>query len=102
MRTGMIVAALVAACTMVVLPATASADALVWTDAPCVAYANGGTTFYSGSGTEVVTPNGFKLSCHLTLASGTAVAEPTTTTYGNCRLLQLPSGRAELNCRSEL
>ena len=42
------------------------------------------------------------LSCHLELVSGTAVSEPTTTTYGNCRLLQLPSARAELKCRSEL
>jgi hypothetical protein len=86
---------------LLVVASPASADALVWTDAPCVAYANGGATFYSGSGTEVVTPNGFMLSCHLELVSGPAVEGPTTTTYGNCRLLQVPSGRAELSCRSQ-
>jgi len=102
MRTGMIVAALVAACTMLIVASPASADALVWNNAPCVAYANGGASFYSGSGTEVVTPNGFTLSCHLELVSGPAVAETTKTTYENCTLLQVPSGRAELQCRSEL
>jgi hypothetical protein len=99
----MIVAAVMAACTMVVLPATASADALVWNNAPCVAYANGGASFYSGSGTEVGTPSGgFKLSCNLELVSGPGVTEATTTTYENCRLLQVPSGRAELTCRTQL
>jgi len=98
-----VVAALLVGSIMVALPATASADARAWPQAPCVAYANGGANFYSGSGTEVVTANGsVALSCHLTLVYGTPVAQPTWTTYGNCRLLQVPSGQAELSCHFEL
>jgi hypothetical protein len=96
-------AALVLGTVMLVLPATASADAYVWPGAPCVAYANGGANFYSGSGTDVITDNGdVVLTCHLNLVRGTPVAEPTSSTYGNCELLQLPSGRAELNCHYSL
>ena len=51
----LLLAALVAGTMVLVLPATASADARVQTQVPCVAYANAGTTFYSGSGTEVIT-----------------------------------------------
>jgi len=99
----LLVAALVVGCTMLLVPAVASADARVSPNTPCVAYANGGANFYSGSGTEVVTPNGdVVLSCHLSLVSGTAVSAPTSTTYGNCDLLQLPSGRAQLNCHYAL
>lgn len=88
---------------LLVLPAAASADAVVWPQAPCVAYANGGANFYSGSGTEVVTANGqVVLSCHLTLVRGTPVARPTSSAYGNCDLLELPSGRAELSCHYSL
>jgi hypothetical protein len=80
-----------------VLPAAASADARVSTQAPCVSYVGG--NFYSGSGTNVTTDTGsVVLTCHLTLVSGTPVSEPTRTTYGTCDTLQLPSGRAELNC----
>jgi hypothetical protein len=98
-----LVTALLVASITLAIPATASADALAWTQAPCVAYANGGANFYAGSGTEVITPNGdVALSCHLTLVYGTPVAEPTSTTYGNCALLQLPSGKAELSCHYAL
>jgi hypothetical protein len=83
-------AALIAGTVMLALPATASADSRVSTQVPCVAYANGGANFYSGSGTEVITNNGdVVLTCHLTLVYGTPVSEPTTTTYGNGKLLQL-------------
>jgi hypothetical protein len=96
-------AAVIAGATMLVLPATASADARVIPDTPCVAYANAGANFYSGSGTQVITNNGdVVLTCHLALVSGTPVSAPTWTTYGACDLLQLPSGRAELNCHYSL
>jgi hypothetical protein len=99
----LLIAALVAATAVLVVPAMARADARVSTNVPCVAYANGGATFYSGSGTEVVTNGGdVRTSCHLTLVSGTPVAQPTRTTYGNCELLQVPSGRAELSCHYAL
>src|SRR5262245_1726038 len=98
-----LLAALVAGSLMLLRPATASADALVWTQAPCVAYANGGTNVYSGSGTSVTTPNGGAvLTCHLTLVSGTPVERPTSTTNGNTELLQLPSGRAVLTAHYQL
>ena len=88
---------------IMLVPAIASADAHVMTRVPCVAYADAGTSFYSGSGTNVITDTGdVALSCHLTLAYGSAVAEPTRTTYGNCELLRLPSGQAELNCHYAL
>jgi len=88
---------------VLVLPATASADARVRTHVPCVAYANAGATFYSGSGTEVITDTGaVNTSCRLTLVFGTAVAQPTRTTYGNCELLELPSGTAQLSCHYAL
>jgi hypothetical protein len=99
----LLLSALVAGTMLLVIPATASADARVQPGIPCVAYANAGATFYSGSGTEVVTDTGNVVaSCHLTLVSGAAVAEPTRTTYGNCELLQLPSGRAQLTCHYAL
>ena len=83
--------------TMVLVPAVASADAHVTTHIPCVAYADAGTSFYSGSGTNVITDNGdVVLTCHLTLVFGTSVSQPTRTPYGNLELLRLPSGRAEL------
>jgi hypothetical protein len=89
--------------TIMLVPAVAAADARVTTQAPCVAYADAGTSFYSGSAINVITDNGgVVLSCHLTLVSGTPVAEPTRTTYGNCELLRLPSGKAELNCHYAL
>jgi len=99
----LLVVGVVAAAMVLVLPATAGAAALVQPDVPCVAYANAGATFYSGSGTEVITDRGnVVLSCHLTLVSGPPVAQPTRTTYGNCELLQVPSGRAELSCHYPL
>jgi Protein of unknown function (DUF3455) len=53
---------------------------------------------------EVITDTGdVVLTCHLTLVYGTPVSEPTRTNpYGPCELLQLPSGRAELNCHYSL
>ena len=98
-----LLAALAAGALMLLRPAAASADALVWPQAPCVAYANGGANFYSGSGTSVMTPNGGAvLTCHLTLVYGTPVERPTRTTYGNTELLQLPSGEAELTAHYQL
>ena len=89
--------------TIMLVPVVASADARVTTQVPCVAYADAGTSFYSGSGTSVITDTGDAvLSCHLTLVYGTAVAHPTRTTYGNCELLRLPSNQAELNCHYAL
>jgi hypothetical protein len=97
------VVALVVGSIVVLLPATARADARVSTKVPCVAYANAGATKYEGSGTEVITPNGdVVLSCHLALVYGTPVPQPTSTTYGNCDLLQLPSGQANLGCHYQL
>jgi hypothetical protein len=88
---------------IILVPAVARADARVMTQVPCVAYADAGTSFYSGSGTNVITDTGdVVLTCHLTLMSGTLVAQPTRTTYGNCELLRLPSGQAELNCHYRL
>jgi hypothetical protein len=88
---------------IMLIPAVASADARVTTQVPCVAYADGGSSFYSGSGTSVITDTGEAvLSCHLTLVYGTAVSHPTRTTYGNCELLRLPSNQAELNCHYAL
>ena len=96
-------AALVAGAIMLALPAAASADALVQTQVSCVAFANGGANKYEGFGTNVITATGaVVLTCHLTLVFGTPVAEPTSTTYGNCELLQLPSGRAQLSCHYSL
>ena len=94
-------AALITGTTGVVLPAAAGADARVSTQVPCVSYAGGNA--YSGSGTSVITDGGkVTLTCHLTLVSGTPVSEPTRTTYGNCDTLEVPSGRAELNCHYSL
>ena len=88
---------------IMLVPAVASGDARVMTQVPCVAYADAGTSFYSGSGTNVISDTGdVVLTCHLTLAFGTAVAQPTWTTYGNCDLLRLPSRQAELNCHYPL
>jgi hypothetical protein len=97
----LMLAALIGATIMLVLPAMASADARVSTEVPCVSYVGG--NFYSGSGTNVITDTGdVVLTCHLTLVSGTAVSEPTTTTSGNCATLELPSGHAQLNCHYSL
>jgi hypothetical protein len=100
----LVLAGLVVGAVMLVLPATGSADARVTTQTPCVAFANGGTNFYSGSGTQVITDKGdATLTCHLTLVYGTPVSEPTkTNAYGPCDLLQLPSGLATLNCHYSL
>jgi hypothetical protein len=97
----LMLAALITGAIMIVLPAAASADARVSTQVPCVSYVGGNA--YSGSGTSVITEGGDAiLTCHLTLVSGTPVSERTRTTYGNCDTLQLPSGRAELNCHYSL
>jgi hypothetical protein len=100
----LLLAALIGGTIMLVLPATASADARVITQTPCVAYANAGANFYSGTGTEVITDTGdVVITCHLTLVYGTPVSEPTRTNpYGPCDILQLPSGQAELNCHYSL
>jgi hypothetical protein len=94
-------ATLVAGTTAIVLPAGASADALVDPHVPCVSSVGGNA--YSGFGTDVINARGdVILTCHLTLVSGTPVAQPQRTTYGNCVTLELPSGRAELNCHYAL
>lgn len=100
----LILAAAIAGTVMLLLPATASADARVTTQVSCVAYANGGANFYSGSGTQVVTDTGaVELTCHLKLVYGTPVSEPTRTNpYGPCEILQLPSGQATVNCHYSL
>ena len=100
----LLLAALVVGAVTLLLPATASADARVITNTSCVAYANAGATFYSGSGTVMTTEAGKVVTtCHLTLVYGSPVAEPTRTNpYGPCELLQLPSGQAELNCHYSL
>jgi hypothetical protein len=97
----LMLAALITGTIMIVLPAAASADARVSTQVPCVSYVGGNA--YSGSGTSVITDDGkVTLTCHLTLVAGTAVSEATRSTYGNCETLELPSGRAELNCHYSL
>ena len=101
LRRLLMLAALITGTTMIVLPAAASADALVSTQVPCVSYAGGDA--YSGSGTSVITDDGqVTLTCHLTLVSGTPVSQATRTADGNCDTLELPSGRAELNCHYSL
>jgi hypothetical protein len=95
--------AALAATAVLAVPAVARADARVSPNVPCVAYASGGTTFYSGSGTEVISDRGdVTTTCHLTLVYGTPVAQPTSTAYGNCTLLEVPSGRAQLSCHYAL
>jgi hypothetical protein len=97
----LMLAMLITGTIVIVLPAAASADARVSPQVPCVSYAGG--NFYSGSGTNVITDGGkVILSCHLTLVSGTPVSEPTRSTYGNCDTLEVPSGRAEVNCHYAL
>jgi Na+-translocating ferredoxin:NAD+ oxidoreductase RnfD subunit len=94
-------AALVAAAITLALPATASAEALVFTQAPCAFFFGGKA--YAGSGTNVVTPAGlFVLTCHMSLVSGTPVDRATTTTVGNCEVVETPSGRANASCIFEL
>ena len=104
MSTRTTVAALSVATILLALPVTANADALVSNPGhgqDCAFYVGGNV--YAGSGTEVITPTGkVNLSCHLSLVSGTAVDRPTTTTIGNCELLEVPSGAARANCRFEL
>jgi hypothetical protein len=97
----MLLGTLVTGTAAIALPATAGADARVSTQVPCVSYVGGNE--YSGSGTSVITDKGDAiLTCHLTLVSGTPVAKPVRTAYGNCETLELPSGRAQLNCHYAL
>ena len=97
----LMLAALITGTIAIVLPATASAEARVATHVQCASYAGGNA--YSGSGTSVTTDGGdVTLTCQLTLVSGTPVVDATKTTYGNCDLLQLPSGRAQLSCHYSL
>ncbi len=95
--------ALVAETIALALPAPASADALVETQVPCVAFPAGGNV-YAGSGTSVVTATGRAvLTCHLSLVSGTPVAEATrTTTTGGCDVIETPSGFAVMTCFHQL
>ena len=95
--------ALVAGTIALVLPATASADALVQTQVPCVAFLAGGNV-YEGSGTSIVTPTGLAvLTCHLSLVSGTPAAQATrTTTAGGCDVIETPSGVAIMTCFHQL
>ena len=95
--------ALVAGMIALVLPARASADALVETQVPCVAFLVGGNV-YAGSGTSVVTANGLAvLTCHLSLESGTPVARATrTTTAGGCDVIETPRGLAIMTCFHQL
>ena len=99
----LILGALVARTIALVLPATASADALVETQVPCLAFLTGGNV-YAGSRTSVVTANGLAvLTCHLSLVSGTPAAEATrTTTAGGCDVIETPSGRAIMTCFHQL
>jgi hypothetical protein len=101
LRRLLMIATLITGTILIVLPAAANADARVSTQVPCVSSVGGNV--YSGSGTNVISDSGnVTLTCHLTLVSGTPVAEPTRTTYGNCETLQVPSGRAQLNCHYSL
>jgi hypothetical protein len=98
------IATLVTAAATLLLPATSSADALVSNQGHglnCAFFVAGKA--YSGSGTEVITPTGQGiLQCHLSLVSGDPVERPTTTTIGNCELLEVPSGQAHASCRFQL
>jgi hypothetical protein len=98
------VGVLVAGTTMLVLPTTTSADALVDPQTSCFASSGGGANSYVGSGTSVISPTGLAvLTCHLTLVSGTPVAHVTrTTTAGGCDLIELPSGNATMTCFHQL
>ena len=100
----LLLATVAAGAILLVVPATASANARVITQTSCVAYTNAGANFYSGSGTYVITDTGdVALTCHLTLVYGTPVSNPTKTNpYGPCDILQLPSGVATLNCHYSL
>jgi hypothetical protein len=100
----LLLAALAAGAILLVLPATAGADARVITQTSCVAYTHAGANFYSGSGTVVTTDKGDVVTtCHLTLVYGTPVTEPTSSNpYGPCDILELPSGQAEVNCHYSL
>jgi len=99
----LILGVLVAGTIALVLPATASADARVEPQVPCVAFLAGGNA-YAGSGTSLVTPTGLAvLTCHLSLVSGTPVAVATrTTTAGGCDVIETPSGLAIMTCFHEL
>ena len=97
----LMLATLITGTIVIVLPAAASADARVSPHVPCVSSVGGNV--YTGSGTNVIADSGnVILTCHLTLVSGTPVSEPTRTTYGNCDTLEVPSGRAEVNCHYSL
>lgn len=94
-------AALVTAAIVLVVPATASADALVWHTQDC-AFSVAGNE-YTGSGIELITANGQgMLQCHLSLVSGSPVDRPTTTTIGNCELREVPGGEAHASCRFQV
>jgi hypothetical protein len=98
------IATLVAAAATLVLPAASSADALVFNQGHGLdcAFSVAGRA-YTGSGTEVLTPGGQGiLQCHLSLVSGDPVERPTTTTIGNCELLEVPSGQARASCRFQV
>jgi hypothetical protein len=98
------VAAAVVGATALALPMAAGAEA--WVSNPgagqdCGAWIAG--KVYLGEGTRVITPNGHvNLSCHLTLVYGAPVAEPTTTTIGNCELLETPSSQGRLSCHYDI
>ena len=96
-----LLAALVTAAIVLVVPATASADALVWHTQDCAFSAAGNV--YTGSGIELINSNGQgMLQCHLSLASGSSVDRPTRTTIGNCELLEVPGGEAHATCRFQV
>jgi hypothetical protein len=95
-----LLAALVGGTIMLVRPAPASAQALVFNQGHGLmcAFSFAGNS-YEGSGTEVITPTGdFKLSCHMDLVSGTPVARTTMSVVGACELIETPSGRAVAIC----
>jgi hypothetical protein len=95
--------ALVGATIMLVLPATAGAQALVFNQGHglmCAFSLHGNT--YEGSGAEVTIPNGdSRLSCHLSLVAGTPVAQTTMSTVGLCEIIETPSGVAIARCPIE-
>jgi hypothetical protein len=97
-------AALAVGTIALVLPATASAEALVFNQGQGLTcgFAFGGRA-YLGSGASVVTPAGqFILSCHMSLVAGTPVTETTTTTVGLCEIVETPTGEAHASCHAVL
>ena len=98
------VAAVVIGSIALLLPAVASADALVSNpghEQDCAFFFGG--KVYRGSGTQVITDGGkVNLSCHLTLESGAPVDRPTTTQVGLCEVLETPGGTARASCHYQL